>query len=91
MTSALHQPTKEQRDTAAGCRERARTDLLSALAMSTQNGRQVLEKSAASWTKRADMLHRIEAGIEARFTSSALEAPELTEAEVAEDLAFSRL
>jgi hypothetical protein len=91
INSAQHQHSKELRDTAAGCRERARLDLLNAFAMSTQNGRQVFEKSAASWTKRADMLHRIETGIEARLTARAVQLPELTEAEIAEDLAFGRL
>ena len=63
---------KELRDTAAGCRERAAADLNHALAMSTQNGRQVFEKSAASWTKRAEMLGRIESGIELRATAQSL-------------------
>ena len=77
---------KDLRDTAAGCRERATADMLSALAMATANGRQVFEKSAASWTKRADMLQRIETGIEARIN-----APELTREEAAEDLLHPRL
>ena len=83
---------KDARETAAGCRERAAADLSRALAMDTFNGRQVFEKSAASWTKRADMLHRIETGIEARLHAEKPEEPgiELTAAEVAEDAAHLR-
>jgi hypothetical protein len=90
-SSGQGRPAKEPRDTASGCRERATADLLNALAMSTHNGRQVLEKSAANWTKRADMLHRIETGIEARLVPCAPPPLALTEAEIAEDLAYSRL
>ena len=60
---------KEPRETAAGCRERATDDLTRALAMDTANGRTIFERSAASWTKRADMLHRLETGVEARLAS----------------------
>lgn len=67
MNPAPSRQGKELRDTAEGCRERAAADLLNALAMSTQNGRQVFEKSAASWTKRAEMLGRIETGKESRL------------------------
>ena len=64
--------------------------------MTTANGRQVFEKSATSWTKRADMLQRIETGIKARLNAPApavsdAGAPELTSAEIAEDAAFLRL
>ena len=45
---------KEPRDTVAGCRSRAVEDRLSAAATDTENGRQVLERSAASWARRAD-------------------------------------
>lgn len=86
---------KDARDTAEGCRERATADLTRALATSTVNGRQVFEKSAASWTKRADLLQRIETGIEARLNApepaSNVAGIELTSAEIAEDAAFLRL
>jgi hypothetical protein len=59
--------SKEFRDTASGCRARASADLVEAMAMSTRNGREILETSAASWTKRAEMLQRIENGIAARL------------------------
>ncbi|MEO6359518.1 MAG: hypothetical protein ABIO43_02955 [Sphingomicrobium sp.] len=72
--------TKDSRDTAAGCRDRASKDLIEAITMNTANGRQVLEKSAASWTKRAELLQRIESGIEARTSQ-----PELTASEIDED------
>lgn len=74
--------TKDSRDTAAGCRDRASADLVEAITMNTANGRQVLEKSAASWTKRAELLQRIESGIEARTSQ-----PELTASEIDEDAA----
>jgi hypothetical protein len=77
---------KERRDTAEGCRDRATADLLQAQTMNTANGRQVLEKSAASWTTRAELLQRIESGAEAR--SNALE---LTPLEIAEDAEVARL
>jgi hypothetical protein len=94
--SALTGPRdKDARDSAAGCRERAAADLSRALDMDTSNGRQVFEKSAASWTKRADMLHRIETGIEARLHGAAPSTQaddiELTDAEIAEDAADLRL
>jgi hypothetical protein len=86
---------KDARETAAGCRERANADSARALAMDTVNGRQIFEKSAASWTKRADMLHRIETGIEARLQAAEPAAPEvqdveLTAEEIAEDASFRR-
>jgi hypothetical protein len=73
---------KERRDTAEGCRERASADLLEAVTMATAHGRQMLEKSAASWNARAELLQRAEAGIEI-----GLDAFKLTEAEIAEDAA----
>ena len=82
---------KELRDTAAGCRERASSDLVKALATSTLNGRQVLETSAASWTKRGEMLERIEAGIARRQEKDSPEPVELTQSEIAEDLAHQSL
>ena len=91
MNPAPQQRGKDTRDTATGCRERATADRAGALAASTANGRQVLEKSAASWTSRAELLQRIETGIEARLTSDDPDAPKLTRAEIAEDAAHLRL
>lgn len=88
---------KDGRDTATGCRDRASADLLQALAASTANGRRVLESSAASWTTRAQLLQRIETGIEARRDAAdaagAADAdpPRLTRAEIEEDAAHLRL
>lgn len=82
---------RDARDTAAGCRDRATADLLQALTMSTGNGRLVLEHSAASWTVRAELLQRIETGIETRSTTPTPAAIELTAAEITEDAAFLRL
>lgn len=83
---------KDARETAEGCRDRATADLTRALATGTVNGRQVFEKSAATWTRRADMLQRIESGIEARLNAPALQGAdvELTEDEIAEDAASLR-
>jgi hypothetical protein len=76
---------KERRDTAQGCRDRATADLLEAVTMATAHSRQMLERSAASWTARSEMLQRVEASIAARFTPI-----HLTPAEVAEDFTFGR-
>ena len=65
------QRSKDGRDTADGCRDRAAADLLQSETMNTANGRKVLETSAASWTQRAELLQRIETGIEARGNSPA--------------------
>jgi hypothetical protein len=50
----------EARDTVAGCRNRAAEDRLSAAGTDTENGRQVLERSAASWERRADEMEETE-------------------------------
>jgi hypothetical protein len=81
---------KDARDSSAGCRDRAAADMLRADDMDTANGRRIFETSAANWTKRADMLHRIETGIEARLTAAAPDMPELTSSEIAEDAAALR-
>ncbi|QIK77758.1 hypothetical protein G7077_01350 [Sphingomonas piscis] len=84
---------KDARETSTGCRERATADTARSLVMDTANGRLIFEKSAANWTKRADMLHRIETGIEARLRAPQPVAQlqvELTTAEIAEDAAFVR-
>jgi hypothetical protein len=60
---------KQRRDTAEGCRDRATADLLQAVTMATAHGRQILERSAASWNARAELLQRVEAGIENRRNS----------------------
>lgn len=53
-------------DTAHGCRARAAADLLESVTMTTANQRLRLETSAASWTLRADLLHRLEESSELR-------------------------
>ena len=57
---------RDQRDTAAGCRERASADLLKAAPMLIANERARMEASAASWTARADLLERLETSFAAR-------------------------
>jgi len=76
---------KQRRDTAEGCRDRGAADLLEAATMATAHSRQMLERSAASWNARAELLHRIETSIETRHN-----AFDLTAAEVAEDAAHLR-
>ena len=63
---------REQRDTAAGCHDRAAADLLQSVTMSTANGRRTMELSAANWTTRALMLERHEAAFEARKAAGGL-------------------
>lgn len=50
----------EKRDTAMSCRERASADLLKSVAMMTANERVTLERSAAIWSLRAELLDRVE-------------------------------
>jgi hypothetical protein len=45
-----------QENTAAGCRERASAERARSSPADTQNQREVIERSAASWAKRADLL-----------------------------------
>ena len=77
---------KQRRDTAVGCRDRATADLLQAVTMATAHGRRMLERSAASWSARAELLQRVETGIEDRRNS-----PKLTPTEIAEDAAYARI
>jgi hypothetical protein len=53
---------KELRDTVAGCRERAAEDLSRAAETKTENGRRMLERSAANWAQRADELDQLGTG-----------------------------
>ena len=61
----------DQRDTAAGCRDRASADLLEAAKMATVNARAKMESSAANWTLRAELLDRLEASFDARKVAAA--------------------
>jgi hypothetical protein len=76
---------KERRDTAEGCRERATADLLQAVTMATAHSRQMFERSAASWSMRAELLQGIESDTQTRQDSF-----ELTATEIAEDAAYLR-
>ena len=49
-----------KRDSSEACRERALADLLKSVTMLTANERLILERSAASWSVRADMLERLQ-------------------------------
>lgn len=57
---------KKVEDTSTGCRDRAAASLVAAAAMDTLNGKARLEASAATWTARADLLLRLERGMELR-------------------------
>jgi hypothetical protein len=50
----------KRRDTSGTCRERATADLLKSVAMITPNERLALERSAATWQLRAQLLDRVE-------------------------------
>ena len=67
----LPQRGKQAQDTVAGCRERAAADLARAAAMDTAQRRATLDRSAAAWTARGDLLQRLETSFLARFERSA--------------------
>ena len=52
--------TPKHKDTSGPCRERATEDLRKSAAMITPNQRLTLERSAASWELRAQLLDRLE-------------------------------
>jgi hypothetical protein len=57
---------KQPQDTAIWCRAQAAIDMAAAGASAVANGRLRFEHSAATWTKRADLLERLEAGQQSR-------------------------
>jgi hypothetical protein len=50
----------KHKETSGTCRERATADLLKSVAMITANERLTLQRSAASWELRAQLLDRVE-------------------------------
>ncbi|MFL6760816.1 hypothetical protein [Sphingomonas sp.] len=62
--------TPKHKDTAGTCRERATADLLKSVTMITANERLTLERSAASWQVRANLLDRLEDTARARGLSA---------------------
>jgi hypothetical protein len=56
---------KQPQDTELGCRAFAAADLLQAGALTGAYPRARMEHSAATWTARAELLHRVEAGASA--------------------------
>jgi len=60
---------RPRRDTSEACRERASEDLLRSVTMLTANERLILERSAASWGVRAEMLEGIERSAAERCAS----------------------
>lgn len=85
LKSSLGPLTKDRRDTAEGCHDRARDDLLRSVTMVSVNARKMLENSAASWAIRAELLKRFESSISANG-----DLPVLTATEIAEDAAYLR-
>lgn len=67
----ISRPNRQPQDTEAGCRARAAANLEQAATMDTAHGRDRLEHSAASWTTRADLLHRLDASSDARRAATA--------------------
>lgn len=70
MSGAVPPRVGTPRDSAEACCDRAAANLLEAVTMMTANQRLRLETSAASWTARADMLQRVEDGLERRTHAS---------------------
>lgn len=62
---------KQPQDTELGCRGLAADDLARAALLTGAYPRARMEHSAATWTARADLLHRIEAGTLRRLTAAA--------------------
>ena len=67
----LVQRGRQAHDTAAGCHAMAAADLARAGLMDTAMGRAKLEHSAASWSSRGNMLHRLDVSHEARLRAGA--------------------
>ena len=59
-------PQKRPQNTAAGCRDRAAADLLEASTLVAANERRRFERSAESWSQRADLLGRVETSFKKR-------------------------
>lgn len=59
-----------KRDTSLSCRERASDDLLKSGAEMTVNERLILERSAANWNARANLLDQVEKTARERGTDS---------------------
>lgn len=64
MTDQVHGSLKAARDTESGCRERAAADEVLAGGADTAHGRMQFERSAASWTARADDIHKLDVDAE---------------------------
>jgi hypothetical protein len=61
----------KHKETSGTCRERATADLLKSVAMITANERLTLQRSAASWELRAQLLDRVEKTERARGRAAA--------------------
>ena len=59
-------PAKLLHNTAIGCRDRAASDLQQASISSAGNERRRFERSAETWSRRADMLERVEKSFKKR-------------------------
>lgn len=65
-SAATARTFKLPQNTVQGCRDRAAADLLEAVTIITANQRLRLERSAQSWTIRADLLDRLDKSFEKR-------------------------
>ena len=65
--------TKKREDTAEGCRSLAGADRERAAGVTAAHMRASLERSAAAWTTRADLLERLEKAFSARASAYAEE------------------
>lgn len=59
-------PAKLPHNTATGCRDRAASDLQHASTSTAGNERKRFERSAETWSQRADMLERVERSFKKR-------------------------
>jgi hypothetical protein len=65
-------------DTVVGCRIRAEADLLASVTMFTANERVRMERSAASWSARAELLERQDDNLMARKAAATGDPPTAT-------------
>ena len=59
LGASLGHPSR-RRDTAEACREKVKDNLLLAVTVASGRQRELLERSAAAWSMRADQLQRQE-------------------------------
>lgn len=80
MASEARLHKKKAEDTPEGCRAMAEGDRERAAATDTERMRGRLEQSADAWTKRADLLARLEASFRARSAGAIVTAAQTEQA-----------